>query len=196
MYTQTQPLERLRGRTFAIVGLGRIGIAAALRAKALGMRVIFFDPYIPDGYDKAIGVERVDTLNDLLKQAFVLSLHCPLSDETRHLINSKALALMPQGSYLINTARGGIVDVMSIPDAITSGQLAGSAIDVLETEPPDDGHPLLVAWRDEAHPAYDRLIINPHAAFYCEQGLMEMRTKGAEACRRAIAGETIRNVIN
>ena len=195
-YLQVAPLYRLRGRVFAIVGLGRIGTAAALRAKALGMDVAYYDPYKPDGYDKALGVRRVEDLKDLLAQAFVLSLHCPLTDETRHLVDREALARMPAESYLVNTARGGVVDPAAVADAIGSGALAGAAIDVLEREPPDADNPLVRAWRDPAHPAYHRLIINPHVAFYSEQGLMDMRVRGSEACRRALSGLPIRNVVN
>jgi D-3-phosphoglycerate dehydrogenase/C-terminal binding protein len=195
-YSQAAPLARLRGRAFGIIGLGRIGIAAAVRAKALGMDVAFFDPYIPDGYDKAVGVRRVERLNDLLAQAFVVSLHCPLTDETRHLIDAAALARMPSGSYLVNTGRGALVDLAAVPDAIRTGKLAGAGIDVLPQEPPPDDHPLLVAWRDPRDPCHDRVIVNPHAAFYSEEGLLDMRVKGAEACRRALLGEPLRNVVN
>ncbi len=84
----------------------------------------------------------------------------------------------------------------AIPEAIASGQLAGAGIDVLEVEPPPDDHPLLLAWRDPKHPAYDRLIVNPHAAFYSEEGMQEMRAKGSESCRRALLGLPLRNVVN
>ena len=195
-YTPVVPLRRLRGRVFAIVGLGRIGTAAAHRAKSLGMDVAFYDPYKPDGYDRAEKVRRVETLDELLSQAFVLSVHCPSTFETRHLIDAAAIARMPRGSYLVNTARGVIVDTAAIPEAIAAGQLAGAAIDVLETEPPPDDHPLVRAWRDPSHPAHDRVLLNPHSAFYSEEGLLDMRTKGAEACRRALLGQPLRNVVN
>ena len=190
------PLHRLRGRIFAIIGLGRIGSAAALRAKALGMEVAFYDPFKPDGYDKALGVRRVDTLDALLGQAFILSVHCPLTPETRNIVDARSLGLMPKGSYLVNTARGATVDATAIPAAIRSGRLAGAAIDVLPHEPPPDDHPLLQAWRDPADPCHDRVILNPHAAFYAEEGLLDMRVKGAQACRRALLGEPLRNVVN
>ncbi|MFL5342600.1 MAG: C-terminal binding protein [Gemmataceae bacterium] len=196
MYTQAAPLSRLRGRVLAVVGLGRIGTATALRAKALGMDVAFYDPYKPDGSDKALGVRRVETLPVLLRQAFVLSLHCPRTPETTNLITAKEIEQMPMGSYLINTARGAVVDTAAIPGAIASGRLGGAAIDVLAHEPPPADHPLLVAWRDPQHPAHDRLIVNPHSAFYSEEGLMDMRTKGSDACRRALLGLPLRNVVN
>jgi D-3-phosphoglycerate dehydrogenase/C-terminal binding protein len=195
-YMQGAPIYRLRGRVFAVVGLGRIGTAAALRAKALGMDVAFYDPYKQDGYDKALGIRRVEKLDDLLRQAFVVSVHCPLTPETKHIIDSRAIGLMPDGSFLVNTARGATVDATAIPAAIRSGKLAGAAIDVLPQEPPPDDHPLLVAWRDPADLCHDRVILNPHSAFYSEEGLLDMRVKGAQACRRALLGEVLRNVVN
>ena len=195
-YLHAAPIVRLRGRVFAIVGLGRIGAATALRAKSLGMDVAFNDPYTEDGMDKALGIRRVENLDTLLKQAFVVSTHCPLTPETRHIIDAKAIAKMPNGSYVVNTARGAVVDATCIADAILSGKLAGAAIDVLPDEPPPADHPLLVAWRDPKHPAYERVIINPHSAFYSEEGLLDMRVKGAETCRRALLGEPMRNIVN
>lgn len=194
-YTQVQPLLRLRNRNLGIVGLGRIGIAAALRAKALGMHVTFYDPYKPDGFDKALGIRRAESLQSLLQQVEVLSLHCPLTAETYHLINEKTLELLPQASYLINTARGSVVETSAIPAAIVSGRLAGAAFDVLEQEPPVKD-PLVEAWQNPAHPAYHKVIINPHAAFYSEEGLIEIRVKGAKACLRALQGQEIRNIVN
>jgi len=195
-YSHAAPLSRLRSRVFAIIGLGRIGSAAALRAKAVGMDVAYYDPYCPDGRDKSLGIRRVEELDELLAQAHVVSLHCPLTKETRHIINARTLDLMPRGSFLVNTSRGGVADTSAVPGALASGRLAGAAIDVLEHEPPAANDPLIVAWRDPEHPAHHRLILNPHAAFYSEQGLMDMRLKGAEACRRALLGLPLRNVVN
>ena len=196
MYSTASKLFRLRGRTFGILGLGRIGCATALRAKALGMNTIFYDPYQQDGYDKALGIRRVESLDELLASSFVLSMHCPNTSETKNIINAEAIQKMQDGSYLINTARGAVVDVRAIPDAIASGKLAGAAIDVLVDEPPAKDNPLLSAWRDPKHPAYTRLIINPHSAFYSEEGLADMRIKGSQACRNALLGNPLRNIIN
>lgn len=195
-YTQALPVPRLRGRTLGIIGLGRIGTAVALRAKAFGMRVVFYDPYVLDGSEKSLGIARAETLGELLREAYVVSLHCPLTAETRHLLNRETIALMPPGSFLINTSRGAVVEVLDVLDAITRGHLAGAGIDVLETEPPAENDPLLLAWREPNHPAHDRLILNPHAAFYCDEGLEEMRIKGSRNCRRALLGEPLRNIVN
>ncbi|MCL6501440.1 MAG: C-terminal binding protein [Pirellulales bacterium] len=195
-FQQAVPMRRLRGRVFGIVGLGRIGTATALRAKALGMDVAFYDPYVPDGRDKALGIRRCETLEELLRQSWVLSLHCPLTAETRHMLNAESMRLMPRGGYLVNTARGAVVDTAAVPAVLAEGHLAGVALDVLPEEPPAAGDPLVAAWRDPQHPAHHRLILNPHAAFYCEEGLTEMRLKGSEACRRALLGLPLRNVVN
>lgn len=195
-YTQVAPLERLREKTFAIIGLGRIGTATALRAKALGFRVLFYDPFLPQGVDKALGITRANSVDELVRDAYVLSLHCPLTEQTQEIVDEKLLQKMPAGGYLINTARGGLLMPQTVTDAIASGHLAGAAIDVLPDEPPSPENPLITAWRDPAHPAYDRVIINPHSAFYCEQGLKEMRVKGSENCLRVLQGEDPVNVVN
>ena len=191
-----KPLNRLRGRTLGVVGLGRIGTAAALRGKAFGMRVLFYDPYKPAGTDKALGIERAESLGELLDRSYVVSLHCSLNEDTHRMIDKGALERLARGAFLINTARGAVVDTALLPWAIESGRLAGAAIDVLEEEPPSADNPLLVAWRDPNHPAHDRLIVNTHSAFYSEEGLEEIRRKGAENCKRAILGEKPINVVN
>lgn len=195
-HDQAAPLYRLHERTLGIIGMGRIGTATALRAKAIGMNVIYYDPYAPQGRDKSLGVRCVETLEELLSRSFVVSPHCYLSPETKHIINHDTIAQMPKGSYLVNTSRGGVVDVMAVIDALESEHLAGAAIDVLETEPPSEDHPLIEAWRDPAHPAHDRLILNPHSAFYCEEGLMDMRVKGAQNVKRVFEGKEPYNVVN
>jgi D-3-phosphoglycerate dehydrogenase/C-terminal binding protein len=195
-YTQAQPLPRLRGRTLGIVGAGRIGAAVALRAKAFGLRVIFYDPYVPDGFEKSLGIERAETFPELLRASHLLTFHCPLTSETRHMLNVESIEMLPRGAYVINTARGAVIHGDDLVDAVRRGQLAGAAIDVLEIEPPADADPLVLAWRDPTHPAHDRIIVNPHAAFYCEEGLEEMRVKGSLNCRRALLGEALHNVVN
>ena len=193
---QAAPIPRLRGRRFGIVGCGRIGTATALRAKASGFDVVFYDPYVPDGIDKALGIRRVDELAELLESCHIISLHCPLTEETRGLIGAAEISQMPAASFLVNTARGGVVDTEAVVEALGRGHLAGAGIDVLEQEPPAADSPVLRAWRDPAHPAHDRLLLTPHTAFYCEEGCAEFRTKGAQEVLRALRGEPLRNVVN
>lgn len=195
-YELAIPLNRIRGQTLGIIGAGRIGTATALRAKALGFDVVFYDPYVCDGTDKALGIRRASSLEELLRQSRVVTCHCLLSEETRHIINCDTIELMPAGSILVNTARGAVVDPMAVLQGIESGRLMGAGIDVLELEPPDEQHPLIQAWRNPDHPAHDRLILTPHAAFYSEEGLADMRRKGSENVRRILLGEPSRNVVS
>ncbi|MBL9114222.1 MAG: C-terminal binding protein [Verrucomicrobiaceae bacterium] len=179
-------LRRIRQQTFGIVGLGRIGTATALRAKALGFNVIFHDPYLPNGVDKALGVSRVRTLDDLLVQADVLSLHCPLIDETRHLISERELALLRPGSFVVNTARGAIIKKSAILSSLRTGHLAGAGLDVIEDEPLRTSH--------EA--ATPNLIATCHAAFCSVQSKIEMRTTSARIALAAVTGAKLENVVN
>ncbi len=195
-YQLAIPLRRMRGQVFGVIGAGRIGTAAALRAKALGYDVVFYDPYVTDGHDKSIGVRRAQSLEELLSQSQVVSCHCVLSEETRHMINPETIQLLPDRSLLVNTARGAVVDPLAILQGLEQGKLAGAGIDVLEQEPPADDHPLIRAWRDPQHPAHHRLILTPHAAFYSEEGLADMRLKGAQNVRRVLLGQAPRNVVN
>lgn len=195
-YTPVAPVHRLRGRVCGVIGVGRIGGATALRAKALGMDVVFYDPYAPDGRDKSLGIRRAETLEELLRQSHLLTVHCPLTEETRHIINDDTLALLPQGAIVVNTSRGAVVDAPAVLRAIEHGHLMGAGLDVLEKEPPLEDDPLLKAWRDPQHPAHDRLILNPHSAFYTEEGLRDMRVKGSENVRRVLLGGAPRNVVN
>ena len=177
---------RLRGKTLGLIGCGRIGSAMALRAKALGMRVVIYDPYQPDGLEKALGVERCHRLDDFLPQAQFLSLHCPLTPETRHIVNDRTLSLLPPGSYVVNTARGPCVDLAALVAALDRGHVAYAAHAVVEAEP-------LADERVRRHP---NIVLSPHSAFYSVEGFQEMRTKGAAEARRILTGEAVRNLVN
>lgn len=189
-------IRRSSVQTFGIVGLGRIGTAVALRAKALGFRVAFFDPYRPNGADLAIGVERAATLEELLARTDTLSIHAPLTPETRGLIGAAALALMPAGAVVVNTARGPIVDIEALAAALKSGHLAGVGLDVVPVEPPVEPVPTLIAaYRARAPWAAGRLIVTPHSAFHTPQAWEDIRAKGAETMRAALLGPRAQNVI-
>ena len=184
------PLIRRTGRlTFGVVGQGRIGTAAALRAKALGYRVVFFDPYRPNGAELSIGVERALTLPDLLRQTDTLSIHAPLTPETKGLIGARELALLPKGAVVINTARGPIIDIDALAAALKSGHLSGVGLDVIPVEPPVAPVPeLLRAYRAREKWTEGRLIITPHSAFHTPEAWEDIRSKGAETMRAFIAG--------
>ena len=110
-------------------------------------------------------------------------------------MNREIIAQIPRGSFLINTSRGGVADLLAVLDAITRGHFGGSGIGILEAAPPSAEHPLLQAWRGPAHPAHERLPRHPHSAFYSEEGLMDMRIKGSENCRHALLAEPVRNLV-
>ena len=187
-------VPRLAGRTMGVVGLGRIGSATALRAKALKMRVIACDPYLRPGMEKVLGVQMVD-LPTLLAESDVVSLHTPLSEETRHLIDAPALARMKPTALLVNTARGAVVDVDALAAALRAGRLAGAGIDVLPAEPPGADEPLIKLWQERTEP-FVNLIITPHTAFFSDEGMIEMRMKAAQEIARALRGERLRNCVN
>ena len=179
-------LRRLRELTLGIVGLGRIGTATALRAKALGFNVIFFDPYLPNGADKAVGLRRVRTLDELLVQCDVLSLHCPLNDKTRHLIAERELALLKPSSFVVNTARGAIIKKDAILAALREGRIAGAGLDVVEDEP-------LKTTEEASAP---NLIVTCHAAFCSVESKIEMRSTSARIALAAVLGQPLENVVN
>lgn len=179
-------MRRLRTQTFGIVGLGRIGTATALRAKAFGFRVVFFDPYVPSGMHKAVGIDRVDTLAELLAVADTVSIHCPLTDETRGLIGEREVAAMKPGAFLVNTARGDIVRKAPVFAALRSGHLAGAGLDVVENEP----------LRTAEEAATPNLIVTCHAAFCSPEGMVEMRRTSAKIARAAVLGQPVWNRVN
>ena len=179
-------LRRLRELTFGIIGLGRIGTATALRAKALGFKVCFFDPYLPNGVDKALGISRQRFLDDLLRQSDVLSLHCPLTRETHHLLAERELSLLKPTAFVVNTARGAIIKKTAILEALRQARLAGAGLDVVEDEP-------LKTAREAATP---NLIVTCHAAFCSQESKREMRSTSARIARAAVLNEPLENVVN
>ncbi len=195
-YENNPVIRRLAVQTLGIVGLGRIGTAVALRAKALGMKVVFFDPNLPRGADLAIGVGRAESLEELLRQSDVLSLHAPLLPSTRGLIGADELALLPEGAVLVNTARGPIVALDAVAGALRSGRLAGAGLDVIPVEPPVAPYPsLLKAYHAKEDWLLGRLLILPHIAYYSPEAWMDIRVKSAETARAAILTNAPQNVI-
>jgi len=189
-------IRRLSTQVFGVVGLGRIGTATALRAKALGMRVVFFDPYRSTGTELSVGLERMPSLQALLEISDVVSLHTPLSTETRHLINIETLAQMKSGSVLINTGRGGCVDLEALTDALLGGHISAAGLDVLETEPPSASSALIKAWREPGSTIRDRLIVTPHAAFYSPSSLVDLRSKSAATALNFLLTDASRDCVN
>jgi D-3-phosphoglycerate dehydrogenase len=173
-YPRLLPIKALRDSVFGIVGLGRIGSVAALRAKAFGMRVLEYDPYLQPGREKVFGAESVD-LQTLLKESDIVSLHVPLTKETFHMIGERELHSMKKTAYLINTCRGKVVDTKVLYEALRDGWIAGAALDVLEKEPPNPLEPLL---------HLPNVILTPHVGFYSERSIREKQRMVVEEFTR------------
>lgn len=189
-------VRRIRGATFGAIGMGRIGTAIMRRAAAFDMKVIYVDPYLPEGHELGLGIERVKTLPELLSRSDIVSLHVPLSEKTRNLIGKPELALMKPGGILLNIARGGLVDVDAVHDALKSGHLAAAGLDVLPKEPPVPAPPLIAAWQAGESWLAGRLVVTPHAAFYSEAGYHDMRTFSAEILLDFLFEGQLRNNVN
>lgn len=172
------PLHRLRGQILGIIGLGRIGRALAARAQSLGLRILAFDPYLTEEEMAQAGAHKVE-LRTLLAEADYVSIHCPLTDETRHLIGARELAQMKPTAYLINTARGGVVDQIALVEALREGRLAGAGLDVLEAEPPDPHDPLL---------QLENVILSPHMAWYSEEAAQDVVVGAFAEVARMVRG--------
>jgi C-terminal binding protein len=192
-YSAATPLRRLAGATLGIIGLGRIGTATALRAKAFRMKIVACDPYLADGYDKALGVIMLP-LDELLAVSDIVSVHTPLTAETKDIVGAPQVAKMKPHGILINTARGSCVDVRAVAGALEAGKIGGAGLDVLPDEPPHPQDLIVKLWQQDDPPF--NLILTPHNAFYTEQSREEMRRKAALEVRRALLGEKPRNVVN
>lgn len=188
-------LFRMTGKTLGIIGLGRIGTAVALRAKAFGLNVAFYDPYARDGMERALGLQRME-LEELLPQADFLTLHTPLTDETRMMANPAFFNRLKHGAYIVNTSRGGVLDINALEIALREGRVTAAALDVMPTEPPDPELGLLRAWRTGEHWLKHRLVVTPHSAFYSEEGEVDMRIKATATVREVLKGLPARNVVN
>ena len=184
--SDARPIHRLRGQTLGLVGFGRIARALGAKAAPLGFRIVTTDPFVPEEVVRQAGAEPV-TLEELLAAADVVSIHAPLTADSRHLIGAAELALMKPGAILINTSRGPLVDLDALRTALAEDRLGGAGLDVLEVEPPAADDPLL--HRDD-------VIITPHAAFYSEESLEELQRKAVEQVIEALAGRTPPYAVN
>ena len=179
-------IRRLRGQTLGLVGLGKIAKALTSKVQPLGMKVLVYDPYLEPELVARHGAEAV-SLDRLLAEADAISIHVPLSPETRNLIGQRELTRMKPTAFLINTSRGGIVDEQAVAVALKENRLGGAALDVLSPEPPPRDHPLRQA---------PNVILTPHLAFYSRESVIELQTKAAEEVARALRGESPRSPVN
>jgi len=176
----------LEGKVLGLIGMGNIGSAVAIRAKAFGMKVIAYDPYLEKDRARLLGVELVD-LDTLLKNSDFVSIHAPLTPETRGMIGEQELKKMKRTAYLINTSRGPIVKESALYEALKNGWIAGAALDVYEKEPPDRDNPLF---------KLDNVVLTPHIAWYTEEALKRLKRSVAEEAIRILNGMPPKNLVN
>ncbi|HEX5230195.1 MAG TPA: C-terminal binding protein [Bryobacteraceae bacterium] len=179
------PIHRLRGTVLGLVAFGQIPQLMAPKAQAFGIRVVTHDPYAAKDTAQRAGVEQI-SFDELLKVSDYISIHTPLLPATRHLFNADVFGRMKPSAYLINTARGPIIDEAALAAALDRRQLAGAALDVMEQEPPTSS-PLV---------GRDDVILTPHTGYYSEESLADLQTKAAEEVVRVLSGQPARNPVN
>lgn len=186
-WAQYRPLPPLYRLTLGVVGFGRIGRQVASKAKrGFDMKVIAYDPYVAKEEFMKLEVTPVE-LDHLLKVSDIVSLHTPLTNETRHLIHREKLRLMKSSAILINTSRGPVVDQEALIEALKNGWIAGAALDVLASEPPDKDDPLL---------EMENVILTPHVAWFSEESFTDLLQKAAHEAIRALKGEIPLHLVN
>lgn len=188
--------RRLSACTFGVIGIGRIGTAAARRARAFDMDVVCYDAYQPNGVELALGIRRADTLEELMAQCDIVSIHVPLTPETRNLIGTAALAAAKPGMVLINTARGPIVDLDALHVAMQNNTILAAGLDVLPEEPANANQPLLAAWHNNEAWIKHRLVITPHSAFYTPESMHDIRSFSARTAARYLRANRLENCVN
>jgi|SRR5579863_873240 len=179
------PVHRLRGCVLGLVGFGKIAQLVATKAKAFGLKIVTYDPYVSREITASADVDAVD-FDELIKASDFISIHTPLVPETHTRFNDDVFRRMKPTAYLINTARGPIVDEVALAHALDAGQLAGAALDVLSQEPPTSSSLF----------GRGNVILTPHMSFYSVESLVELQTKAAEDVVLVLTGQTPRNPVN
>jgi D-3-phosphoglycerate dehydrogenase len=177
-------IRRLQGRRLALIGVGRIGLRVAHRALAFGLEVVGYDPVASEW---EAGLRRAPTLEEAIAEADIVSLHAPLTPENRHLIGEETIAVMRRAPLVVNTSRGGLVDLDAAARALDDGRLSGLALDVTEAEPLPAGHPLRTD---------PRALVTPHMAFYSAEALDELQRRAVDEVVRALTGVSPRCPVN
>lgn len=177
----------LSGKTLGLVGFGRVGRAVAERARAFGMDIVAYDPYLPPDFRPPDYATLVDSLREVYTAADYLSLHAVVTDETHHMINTGALRMMKKGVRIINAARGALINAHALADALSKGQVAGAALDVYESEPPSDDHPLI---------GLENVVHTPHLGASTVEAQEAVGTEAAQTIVAALRDQDYRNVVN
>lgn len=185
-YTIVKPLYRMEGKTLGLIGFGRIPRLVAKKMSGFGVKIIAFDPMMDLKAAAELGVESV-AFEELLSRSDYISVHCPLTEATRHMIDRNAISKMKSNAILINTARGAVVDEKALTEALQTQRISMAGLDVTETEPIPLDSPLL---------KLDNAVLTPHAAWYSEEAVQSLQRKVAEEAVRALKGEKLRNPVN
>ena len=186
-YNYTKPIFNFNDKYFGIIGLGKIGRAIVPKAQGFGMKVMAYDPYVDDDIFRLLDVERVYELYDLLKQADYVTIHAPLTPETRQMIDEEALSIMKERAVIVNTCRGHIIDEQALVRALKEGSIAGAGLDVLQQEPPTSEEPLLTL---------DNVIVTPHISWYSEESFVQDMEQGMDELIRVLNGQRPRYIVN
>jgi len=189
-------IKRNSDYKLGVIGAGRIGASVILKANALRFNTYFYDPYVPRGHEKMLDAKRVESLKELLKESDIVSINCPLSNETSSMINEEFIDNMKEDASFVNTARGGIIkDIDLFYEPLKSGKLSNVALDVIPHEPPKDSK-LIDAWRAKEKWLDGRFILNPHTAYYSDKAYFEMREKATLNAKRILNNIKPYNIVN
>ena len=183
----TMRMMRLRGKTLGVIGFGRIGQSVAQKALAFGFRVLAYDPYMTAEQCALRGARKVENMDAVLRESDFVTLHSPLNEETRGLIGARELDVMKSDAFLINCARGLLIDESALYDALTGGGIAGAGLDVMEDNHPPSDHPLL---------GLDNIIITPHVAFFSQEATLELEQRAAREVAYVLTGRMPDNLVN
>jgi len=182
-FRQGSPIHRIRNKTLGLIGCGRIGREVARKMTTFGVRAIAYDPYMANT-EGAIAFVDLDTV---LRESDFISIHCSLNESTRHLLGGREFQKMQKKPFIINVARGPIIEEKALIQALNEGQISGAGLDVLEKEPPDPHNPLL---------KMENVILSPHVAFYSEESIREMKRRAAEGISAVLLGKWPKVVVN
>lgn len=187
-------MKRLNTLSLGIIGLGRIGGSIAKKFSSFSRKISFYDPYIPNGYEKVFDIKRFKNLSDLLKESDIVTINTPLTNETKGMVNKSFLSQMKKGSYLLNLSRGPIVEDQSIiMENLLSNYLEGYGTDVWTQEPPLKNDKFYLSWLNNKDKLEGRIIVNPHTSYFSEEAIHESRTKACLTCLDIINNRFINN---
>jgi len=186
MFDPIFPMYRMGGKTLGIIGCGNIGSIVLRKMRSFGMKILVDDPYLSKERYAELGIEHTP-LEEVLKEADIVTIHVPVTDETRGMFNRETIGMMKKSAVLINTARGPIINVPDLAEALKNGVIAGAGIDVYDKEPPTSDYPLL---------GMDNVVLTPHLAWYSEEGGMDIRHMIMDDLERFLRGELPKSVVN